>query len=1136
MKKHFWVSFWIFLLGVFFTTASAQDQSFYISNGGSGYNVLEGSSYTFSVNLYNAHTTAVVINVNTAIGTAESTDFTALSTTVTIAAGTLSSGPLTIATTNDADIEPSFENFIIKGTAISGDTSNTVYNSYVYIVDNDKAPAISINNRTIVEGQGANMTITLSNPFHSNVVLTCLTATGTANASDFTAISNTVTIAAGQTTSSFNVFTTSDAITEPDENFTINITATSANTENASTLSTITIRDNDTTPTLTLSDDPYTIEGQTIYTSAVLDRPFNSDVVIQLTTTTGTAGSTDFTAINTTKTIVAGSVYVSFQINVTEDLLDEPNESFTVTGTVTSANTTNPSATATMTVIDNDGLPDFEIYYGYDVEPVEGDDAYIGIGLTNPSATPTTVQITTANGTAGSLDYTPLTTTVTIPAGQTYSETGLIVPTLLDQLQEGSETFIVNGVVTSGNTYNTNASLTVTISDNYNINAQTDTITSVAEVGTTYSLLANDTLHGAPLNAADASVTLLGSNTIGATLDAQGNLTIPASAPIGSYYQLSYRICETANPGSCDTTTFNVNVVSPLKVTYDLSYSDYNGDGFTSVGDLIHYQFTVANIGNAPLTSIQVYQNYSQLTITGSAIANLNAGQSDTTTFSAIHILTQDDINYGRFNGTPPQGFELFFKGTYYGYQVTGMARQQNTFTLNSSDGIRVKAFVDTNANGVQDNSEVNFPLGQFKYEINQDGVVHNLYSTPFYIYESNPTTTYSLSYVVNPDYAANNSCPVSYPNITVAPGSGITTYNFPITVTPYQELSINLIGPNPPPRPGFNYYQYLKYTNNSNETVASGTVTFTKDSAVNITNISESTATLTATGFTYNFTNLLPYQTRYIYVRLQVPNIPTVSIGQLVTNTASVNLPVNDIFPLNNTSSVTQTIVGSYDPNDKTEAHGGQIVHSNFTAADYLTYTIQFENTGTANAINIRVEDFLDSKLDSSSIKMVDASAAYSLERIENHLIWNFSAIDLPPSIADTTTGKGYLTFQVKPKSGFALGDIIPNTAEIYFDFNPAIVTNTCTTEFVPFLGVNVFENDALEYHPNPTSGIITFDLKKTNIDNVEVTDVLGKTLISKTIHYNNAAVDLSSLEKGLYLIRLQANGQSKTVKITKN
>jgi len=73
------------------------------------------------------------------------------------------------------------------------------------------------------------------------------------------------------------------------------------------------------------------------------------------------------------------------------------------------------------------------------------------------------------------------------------------------------------------------------------------------------------------------------------------------------------------------------------------------------------------------------------------------------------------------------------------------------------------------------------------------------------------------------------------------------------------------------------------------------------------------------------------------------------------------------------------------------------------------------------------------------------------------------------------------------------------------------------------------------LEYHPNPTSGIITFDLKNTNIDTVEVTDVLGKTLISKTIHYNNAAVDLSSLEKGLYLIRLQANGQSKPSRLLK-
>jgi uncharacterized repeat protein (TIGR01451 family) len=271
----------------------------------------------------------------------------------------------------------------------------------------------------------------------------------------------------------------------------------------------------------------------------------------------------------------------------------------------------------------------------------------------------------------------------------------------------------------------------------------------------------------------------------------------------------------------------------------------------------------------------------------------------------------------------------------------------------------------------------------------------------------------------------------------------------------------------------------------------------------------------------------------------MQVPTIPTVALGDFLTNYCSISISNNDINTLNNASSLTQTIVGSYDPNDKSESHGGQVFATSFSPDDYLTYTIRFENTGTANAINVKVDDLLDTKLDENTVRTLNASHPFVLKRINNALTWRFDGIDLPPSIEnDDVTGHGYIVFQVKPKSGFAIGDVIPNTAEIFFDFNPAIVTNTCTTEFVPLLGVNAFASDSFEYYPNPTSDLITFNLKNTstNIENIEVMDVLGKTLLTKTNHYSTAAIDLSSLSKGMYLVKVKAAGQEKTVKITKN
>jgi hypothetical protein len=158
-------------------------------------------------------------------------------------------------------------------------------------------------------------------------------------------------------------------------------------------------------------------------------------------------------------------------------------------------------------------------------------------------------------------------------------------------------------------------------------------------------------------------------------------------------------------------------------------------------------------------------------------------------------------------------------------------------------------------------------------------------------------------------------------------------------------------------------------------------------------------------------------------------------------------------------------------------------------------------------------------------------------LKRVNNALTWTLAGIDLPPSVeGDAITGHGYIVFEVKPKPGFTLGDIIPNTADIFFDFNPAIVTNTCTTEFVPFLSVSAFDTGNFEYYPNPTSSIVTFAMRNASkIDTIEVIDVLGKSLISKTVYFNKAEIDFSSLKQGMYLVKLNANGQIKTVKITK-
>ncbi len=486
--------------------------------------------------------------------------------------------------------------------------------------------------------------------------------------------------------------------------------------------------------------------------------------------------------------------------------------------------------------------------------------------------------------------------------------------------------------------------------------------------------------------------------------------------------------------------------------------------------------------------------------------------------------------------------------GQYYLIMTTNFSNQAGFIRISETttsqggincSGIRLNAFLDSNTNGIKDSGEQDFPLGQFQIEKNNDGNVHNITSPSgvYNIYDENATNSYDLGYTIDPAYSASYALTTaSYSNVNPVIGGGLQVYYFPITIVQsYNDIAVTII-PLGQPRAGFLYQNKVVYRNFGNQTVASGTVTFTKDDNLIITGNTQSGTTPSANGFSYNFTDLLPFEVRTMTVSMQVPPIPVVSLGQLLTNNATIIPLVGDVVPENNSSTLSEIVIGSYDPNDKMESHGDKIVTSSFATTDYLYYTIRFENTGTASAINVRIEDLLDSKLDETSIKMVDASHDYILDRLDANLTWRFNNVQLPPSVENTSIGKGYITFKVKPKAGYATGDIIQNTAGIYFDFNPVIITNTFLTEFVEFLAVNEFENNDFIFYPNPVKDMLNVMSKNnTNtIDEIIVFDVLGKTMLRKkaTTPLQTESVDFSQLTNGIYFIEVTTTNQLKVIK----
>ncbi|WP_162126508.1 T9SS-dependent choice-of-anchor J family protein [Flavobacterium phycosphaerae] len=484
--------------------------------------------------------------------------------------------------------------------------------------------------------------------------------------------------------------------------------------------------------------------------------------------------------------------------------------------------------------------------------------------------------------------------------------------------------------------------------------------------------------------------------------------------------------------------------------------------------------------------------------------------------------------------------------GQYYIILITNYSDDHGYITVSQSNSnqpgagaidcssIKLNAFLDNNANGAKDVGEPDFGLGQFHYEKNNDGNSHSVISPSgiHTIYDYNSANNYNLSYTINADYTSLYNVTANYTNINIT-NSGLPFNYFPVTlIQNYNDLGITIV-PMSNPRAGSTYKNKIVYTNNGTQSIASGNLTFTVDPVTTISSISQSGTTAISNGFSYAFTNLLPFESRSIIVTITVPPIPTVALGQLITNTASIVPPVDDVVANNNTSNSTQAVIGAYDPNDKIESHGEQILFSSFTANDYLEYTIRFENNGNAMALNVAVHDVLDSQLDANTLVMLDASANYILDRLGNTLIWNFQNIMLPVAIANTDTGKGYIKFKIKPKPGFTVGDIIPNTASIYFDTNPAIITNTFNTKFVQSLSNPTFSNNTIVLYPNPAKTSVHIQSDTTQLESIHLYDISGK-IVKQVDGITNTqyTVDVSALAKGIYFVEIVTENKLKQIK----
>ena len=398
--------------------------------------VAEGDEAVFTVTLTPPNEQVVTVDYTTTDGTAVADeDYSATSGTLRFAPGDPSK-TIRVPTLRDAVAEP-VETFTVVLSNPSG--TNVVHDTGVGTITDEGLPGLSIADApTVAEGGEAVFPVTL-NPASSQVVTVAYaTQDGTAvTDSDYTATSGTLRFEPGETIQNIQVATLRDAIAEPSESFTVELSdPVGTAITNSTGVGTIAA---DAMPALSITDAVPVAEGGGATFMVSLSPASSELVTVAYATQDGTAvADSDYTATSGTLRFEPGETIQNIQVATLRDAIAEPSESFTVelsdpVGTAI----TNSTGVGTIAA---DAMPALSIT---DAVPVaEGGEATFMVSLSPASSELVTVAYATQDGTAvADSDYTATSGTLRFEPGETIQN--IQVATLRDAIAEPSESFTV---------------------------------------------------------------------------------------------------------------------------------------------------------------------------------------------------------------------------------------------------------------------------------------------------------------------------------------------------------------------------------------------------------------------------------------------------------------------------------------------------------------------------------------------------------------------------------------------------------------------------------------------------------------------------------------------------------------------
>lgn len=585
--------------------------------------------------------------------------------------------------------------------------------------------------------------------------------------------------------------------------------------------------------------------------------------------------------------------------------------------------------------------------------------------------------------------------------------------------------------------------------------------------------------------------------------------------------------------------TFNLNAAAPLN-DYDafIVKLEENGDfGWAS-------KFMVS--GRSDGLSTILLDNDGTLHISvnfdGTIDTDPGAGTSTFTTLglsdiAVIRIKTDRTfVSSNRIGGTEYQYMQyasidregmVFYNGTFGG--TVDFDPGPGIFNLTSTNGtgsvdfimkfsganyIKGITFQDNNGNGTQQAGEPvmrNVMMKATRSGLDYYGISDTLGQYSIEVDPGNYTITPTLPLYFSSIIPASHTA-----NFNAQTGQTDTANHFGLvrsSIINDARVTITNIGP---ARPGFAAIYTIICENVGTEKI-SGNVVLTPDPTV--TFIASNPPPNPA--LNWSFTDLLPSETRNIDVGFLISQ--TAALGSFLKYHVSLTTTTTDFNLFDNVDSLRQMVTGSFDPNDKKVTPDGAITTAFINNGSYLDYTIRFQNTGTDTAFTVKIKDTLSTNLDVSSFRMIGASHHYSTDLKPNGIVeWTFNNILLPDSNVNEPRSHGFVRFRIKPKNTLVPGNQVRNRAAIYFDFNAPVITNETQNIVTVVTSVsNPGQGPVIKVYPNPARSLLILETKGSF--DYSIIDESGKRVRNETGNFDSAILDINTLAKGVYFVRIE-------------